>query len=103
MTTCRAPSRRISVAKAAPTSETNDSSISEPTRPRTSYALITRWTAAAGRDIEGLLTKGTLGRQPSPATMQSGERDGTPSRAAARGQPLLVGGVGQHAKVTAAT
>src|ERR1700722_9553607 len=56
MTTCPAPSLRIRVAKAAPTSETNDSSISEPTRPRTSYALITRWTAAADRDIKGLLT-----------------------------------------------
>src|ERR1700684_1432700 len=105
MTTCPAPSLRIRVAKAAPTSETNDSSISEPTRPRTSYALITRWTAAADRDIKGLLTVVAFRRQPSRATMRIGSPAvGVPSAAHQRGdQPLLVEGVGQHAKVTAAT
>ncbi len=59
---CR-PSSRISRANAPPTSATNCSSISSPTRPRTSYALMTRWTAAAGRDID-LLAKRTTWRQP---------------------------------------
>src|SRR6202048_1138083 len=108
MTTCRASSSRINLANAAPTSVTSDSSISSPTRPRTSYALITRLTTAADRDIKRLLTMGTFRRKPSPGTMRPARSEvGAPpdggGNRAVRDSParLLVGGVGQHPKMPA--
>src|SRR5437763_15887832 len=90
MTTRRAPSPRISLAKAAPRSLTRGSSISSPTSPRTSYALTTRWTIAAGRDRRGppdAIVLVPLGRQP----IGPGDRRG-----------VLVTRIGQHAQVPAA-
>ncbi|CPU33213.1 Uncharacterised protein [Mycobacteroides abscessus] len=39
----------INRANDDPTSKTKDSSICSPSRPRTSYALMTAWTASADR------------------------------------------------------
>src|SRR3954470_241952 len=99
MTTWSAPgdaSSRTNRANAPPTSETNASSISSPTSPRTSYALMTRLTAAAGRDID-LLAQGLL----SPAYRLGLGHAGGSHRADFNLRGGSVGGIWQHPQVPA--